>query len=120
MPALVPTWSATVTFNGSTLRSTIQFTKVGSNSSIQLLSGNSSSLKFGTNSGTIVDIPRMFIGPKGDQGLQGVAGPQGPQGPKGDQGLQGIPGVQGPKGDPGEGLNNFSLDIATIYMLSKR
>lgn len=119
MPALVPTWSATVTFNGSTLRTVTQFTQVGSTSSIQMLGGNSSSLTFGTGSGTIVDIPRMFIGPKGDQGPQGVAGPQGLQGPKGDQGLQGVQGIQGPKGDPGEGLSNFSLDIATIYILSK-
>ena len=43
----------------------------------------------------IAEVGRFFIGPKGDRG------------------------VQGEKGDPGEGLDNFNLDLLSIYELSR-
>lgn len=43
----------------------------------------------------VTEVGRFFIGPKGDRGIQGE------------------------KGDPGEGLDNFSLDLLSIYELSR-
>ena len=43
----------------------------------------------------VMEVGRFFVGPKGDRGLQGE------------------------KGDQGEGLDNFSLDLEAVYLLSR-
>lgn len=121
---LVPAISAEIGFSNAVSVPSIQMVEEGNNNVVINMQGSTTAeVVFGTVNGQLDAAVASFFqgekGPKGDKGDQGIQGIQGIQGLKGDKGDKGDQGIQGLKGDPGEGLDNFSLDVASVYLLNR-